>query len=341
MLAPNYLNYPSYPLSWAFGGMCRKIARYLQVDSTIGWLPAAEKACSSLTSKDVDVILATAPPFSTFSLAKRLSDRLGCPYVMDYRDLWSRNAHDPIPAATRKEGDLLASCAAVTTVSPFWASVMDHEFGVGNKLHVITNGWDPEEITEVVPRAFGHFAIVYAGIFYPPKRVISPIMAALRQLRSEQPTALPEWYFHYYGGQDDHVREEADRFQVTERVVVHGKVSRTEALSAVAGAGLTVIITSVGETDSDEDRGIVTGKIFETVGLRSRFLLIAPHNSDARKVAESTGLGTSFTGGDIHGVTSLLRTVMLQPTTPTAPPDTDYQWKSIAERVNKVLHLTL
>ena len=61
------------------------------------------------------------------------------------------------------------------------------------------------------------------------------------------------------------------------------------------GAGVAVVITSVVESATPEDNGMVTGKIFEAIGLGTPTLLIAPAGSDANVVAETTGLARSFT----------------------------------------------
>src|SRR5262245_43163140 len=39
---------------WIVGGICRQVARRLSIDRGIGWIKPAERACSHLTSKDVD-----------------------------------------------------------------------------------------------------------------------------------------------------------------------------------------------------------------------------------------------------------------------------------------------
>src|SRR5437867_4334315 len=148
-LAPDSLRCRNQGLSWVIGGVCRTTVRRLGIDYGIGWIRAAESACSTLTSGSVDIILATGPPFAAFTLAKRLSDRLGCPYVLDYRDPWTGNPHtDPPvrPAIAAKEARLLAGCAAVTIVSPSWGMTMESRFSISSKLHVITNGYDAEEL---------------------------------------------------------------------------------------------------------------------------------------------------------------------------------------------------
>src|SRR5688572_6951098 len=228
-LEPSQLKYRDEGIGWIVGGFCRRIARFLGVDNGIGWLHEAERAVASLTTGDVDVILASGPPFSSFTLAKRLSHRLGCPYVLDYRDPWTRVRHGKrrTPASIVKlEAELVESSLAITVVSQ---SLLNGRFC--SKAHVITNGFDPEEMASVRRHEFGHSAIVYTGSFSPPWIVIAPIMKALRRLLDESFRPTTDWRFHYYGPQGDYVQKEAMRFGVMEKVVVHGLVPRIEALA--------------------------------------------------------------------------------------------------------------
>ena len=154
------------------GGACRMIARRLDIEPHVGWSKEAERACSNLNPKDVDVILASGKPFVAFRVARSLSDRLGRPYVLDYRDPLTRNRfvdRSPQPATVREEASLLQDCAAVTIVSPSWAEDLDQRYGVGEKVHVLTNGYDPDEMAAVKPYDFGHCAFVLTGSFSHPK----------------------------------------------------------------------------------------------------------------------------------------------------------------------------
>jgi glycosyltransferase involved in cell wall biosynthesis len=338
-LAPEFRKCWNQGLGWLIGGICRTIARRLDVDSGVGWIRAAEQACATLTRDDVDVLLATGKPFAAFKLAKRLSERLHRPYVLDYRDPWTGNPHRARPAGpatVREEARLLADCAGVTIVSPSWREAMERRFGLGPKLHVITNGYDPEALADVKPYDFGHCAIVYTGNFYPPKRVISPVLAALKHLKDTTQGKGGQWYFHYYGGQGHRVREEAERFGVTEQVVLHGNVPRAEALAAVKGAGVTVVITSVAEGATMADRGIMTGKVFEALGLGTPILLVAPPGSDVETIAETTGLARRFTGNDVAGIAAFLAETVSGRA--IEPKNLDvYAWTNIARRLDAIL----
>jgi glycosyltransferase involved in cell wall biosynthesis len=336
------LNGPDRGVARLAGGLCRMTARRFDVDKGIGWIKAAEQACAGLRAEDVDIILASGPPFAGFSLARRLADRLGRPYVLDYRDPWTegngRDVRVDRPAAHRLEARLLESCAAVTTVSQSKAQALDRDFRVGDKVRVVTNGYDPEELGGVQPHDFGHFAIVYAGIFYPPKRVISPIMAAVKRLG--EIGSKKDFCFHYYGDYESHVREEAERFGVTQKVVLHGRVPRSQALSAERGAGAAVVITSVFDQAPLRDKGIVPGKIFELVGLNAPTLLISPPGSDAETILKSAGLGQAFQGGDVEGIARFLSDLMSGRIGRSKNTD-QYSWDNVGIRLDRVLREVL
>ncbi len=322
-----------------FDVACRTIARQFDIDRGVGWIPEVLAACAHLVPTDVDVILATGSPFASFSAAKQLADRLGRPFVLDYRDPWTvrpHAAHPPRPSLLRKEARLVQTCSAVTIVSESWAKALDARLGLGAKLHVVTNGYDAEELVDVQPQSFDHFAIAYAGGFYPPKRCISPLMAALRELKNRQDASLPEWRFHYYGSEADLVRDAARQADVLERVVFHGTVSRSTALAAVRGAGLAIVITSILEESSLEDQGIVPGKLFEAIGLGTPVLLIAPPDSNAGSIVETTGLARRFAGRDVAAMAAYLAEVMQgrapRPINPEA-----YTWTNIGRSLDTVL----
>jgi glycosyltransferase involved in cell wall biosynthesis len=336
-LAPDVLTCWNQGLGWFAGGICRKIARRLRLDNEIGWIKPATNACASLTATDVDVILATATPVSSFRLARSLSARLQRPFVLDYRDSWTANPHTIEPAhprTIREESGLLRDCSAVTVVSPSIGADLQARYHLDSKLHVLTNGYDPEEIVAVKPAKFSHFAIVYTGSFYPPKRPATPIMAALSILKER--LTDDAWYFHYYGAQENYVRQQAQRFGVLENVVLHGMVRRSQALAAVRGADVAIVVTSVEQEVSLEDNGILTGKVFEALGLGTPILLIAPSGSDVAAIVESSRGGRRYSGTDIAGIARFITTVAQNGCKERRNIDA-YSWKTISSKLDIVL----
>ena len=342
-LMPEQLNCWNRGLGWLAGGVCRQIARRLGIDRGSGWLKAAEQACARLTQSDVDLVLASAPPFSAFRLARRLAERLGRPYVLDYRDPWTENPYATgraRRAVIQEEARLLADCAAVTIVSRSWEVALEQRFGLGPKLHLVTNGYDPEDLADIVPYDFGHCALVYTGAFYPPKRVITPILAALKQVTAIQTETQSPWYFHYYGGYASHVYEEAKRCGVLGRVVLHGRVPRAEALAAIRGARVAVVITSVAAEATLADRGMVPAKVFEALGLGTPILLIAPPDSDIARFTEAVGVARRFIGSETAGIASFLAEVT-GGWTPELRRRDEYAWTNLGKQMDTILRTAL
>jgi glycosyltransferase involved in cell wall biosynthesis len=183
------MKYSNQGLSWLIGGCLRHGARQLKIEDRIGWYREAYRACANFRSPEVDVVLASAMPFGVLPLARRLARRIGCPYVLDYRDLWTVGNQHPHDKGVydsrrnrRQEAKTLRDCAALSVVSPSQAACLQTRFDVAAKTHVIPNGYDPIDFQGIDPIDFGHFAVVYCGNFYPPRGCVSPLLAALRRL---------------------------------------------------------------------------------------------------------------------------------------------------------------
>ena len=121
-----------------------------------------------------------------------------------------------------------------------------------------------------------------------------------------------------------------------DRVELHGRVPRTEALSAARGADLAVVITSVAEEAIIEDQGIVTGKVFEAMGMGVPILLIAPHGSDATEIVEGTGAGRRFSASDIELMSQYILSLARSARKPAGAHER-YSWPMLADQLNEIL----
>jgi glycosyltransferase involved in cell wall biosynthesis len=300
------------------------VARKLHLDSASGWIRPVMRSCAHLRPDDVDVILATGGPYSSFEIASRLARRLNRPYVMDYRDPWTW-PHRPAPTrVVGKERALLHGAAAAITVSASWTKLLADRFDLGSRVHTITNGYDPEDMAKVAPKRFDHFAIIYAGTFYPPRRVVTPLMLALEKLK-DHPV---RWSLHYYGLHQDHVAEEAGKLGLTSRVVIHGYVPRRESMAAMRGASVAVTISS----DND---GSIPAKLFELIALGAPILFIGPPQGDAAAICKETG-GAVFGSGDTEGIASFLASLMDGRKLQLRYGET-YSWPVLARKFERVL----
>lgn len=318
----------------------RRLLHWTQIDAHLFWYRRAEAAIAKRYRRgDVDVVMASVPPFGQIAVAERVAARLGCPFVIDYRDLWTMNPTHVVESPARHvraERRLTANAAAILTVSHSLAELLDQKFGVGAKVHVLHNGFDRAVLDGVQPARFDHFAIVYAGSFYFPNRTVHPLLRALARVHATSAIAR-DWKFHYYGTQDAHVLEVAAEVGLPrERVVCHGAVRRAEALAAVAGADLAAIITTTQREGTAGDRGIVTGKIFEAIGLRRPLLVIAPVNSDVEKIVDTAGLGIVMQGPETERIAEAIVGVANGNVIPPRNPEA-FDWAALAPRLSDVL----
>jgi glycosyltransferase involved in cell wall biosynthesis len=337
-LAPSRLRTWDRGLGWLVGGLFRRLARLCAVDTWSGWVPEVEKACRSLESSDVDVILASGAPFVSFSLADRLSRRLNCPFVLDYRDLWIGDPHllPANPADILLEQATVTRCAAAIAVSPSIAAVLERRYRIASKLHVLANGYDADEMSVIQPSHFGHFAFVYTGRLLPPLRTLAPFFGAMQRVAAVDSSLRGRWRLHYYGQDGKTLLEDADRYGLQGQVDIHGLVPRQEALGALKGAGLGLVVTSVASESTIEQRGVVTGKIFEAIGLRTPFLVVTPRQSDVEDIVETTGLGACFPAQDIAGMASFITSVMRGNTPPAKRPEA-YAWQTLGQGLDEIL----
>lgn len=318
-------------------GVARRLAYSCGVGTLSDWCSEAERVGERLRAGTYDAVLATGGPFQAFGVAARLARSFGCPYVLDYRDLWAGNPHDErLSDETQEdeEGQLLRRAAAVTVVSQSMAEFLATRFRLRAQPTIIPNGFDPDELRDVGKKEFGHFAIVYAGSFYVPKSTARPMMAAIRRLRELDGSCA--WRFHYYGTGEAHVRKTAREFDVEDRVEVHGIVPRARVLSAIRGAGAAMVVVSDHDVGDDADRGIVTGKVFEPIGLGTPVLVVAPAGSDVREIISTSGNGAAFVGSDVEGMAEYLAGLVKGHQIPPGRPDL-WSWPKVIEGMDAVL----
>jgi glycosyltransferase involved in cell wall biosynthesis len=287
-----------------------------------------------------DVILATGMPFGAFVLARLLSHRYRVPYVLDYRDPWSVNPYRETTQrgflAQQLERWVLARASKTIMVSDSQAIAQHDHFPQYPQPIVITNGFDPEQLRDVEERWSSGCALVYAGILYPGKRDLDPVFAAMARARTLANCPRLPIELHYYGPHSHLVRLAAKKHSVSDFVFCHGLVSRAEALSAIKSAQIAVVVTGMDDQATAAERGIMTGKIFEALGLGTRILLISPRDSDARQLLSDTQCGKAFCASEIDGIANWLVEHGSNPVLKSTPPER-CSWATLACTFDQVL----
>lgn len=284
--------------SRVLGGVVRRLARWIGVDPTTGWVQPAIEACRDIDRGGLDAIVASGPPFSAFEIGQQLSARTGAPLVLDYRDLWSLSPHPEFVLSNRSarvEPAVLKAASGLTVISEAMGRCMVEGFGFKKPVATVFNGFDPDEYAGIEAATFDGPSMVYAGRFYPPVRVVDPLLKAIRRVNEAGDSSKP-FLFHYYGGEGDYVMQAAAACGAVAWVRNHGRVSRREALAATKGASVVAVVTSVNETATSAEDGILTGKIFEALAFSRPVLTVCPQSAEIRRVLTESALGVGFTG---------------------------------------------
>ncbi len=100
------------------------------------------------------------------------------------------------------------------------------------------------------------------------------------------------------------------------------------------------MITSVAEQGDEQDRGVVTGKVFEAMGLRTPVLAVAPEGSDLEAILTLTGRGRRFTASAVPEMEEFLVGLMREGG-PRSAETPEFDWPSIGARLDDALREAL
>lgn len=186
-----------------------------------GWLRRCSAYLESANFKP-DLIIASFSPVGVFRVARKLSQRLGVPWVADFRDLWLQHLDDDF--ASRVKLSLqrrhLRSAAGVTVVTDGMIESARKQLDPLKKpIRAIYNGADPagqvapdekdQEAVAEFERIRSRYSIVltYPGTLYPEQLIerhlnvianyneSGPGTCAVVLIGGHDPAAYKEWPF--------------------------------------------------------------------------------------------------------------------------------------------------
>ena len=190
-----------------------------------------------------DVILSSSSPVSAHVAARRLSRRLGIPWVADLRDLWSDNHNYPF-AEVRKlidsgiEKRVLVDARTIVTVNQPWMGILAKKYG--QRVTTIENACK-FQLRENYIREPRKIRLSSLGPVYPGKHNLETLLYLLNDF---QKIANCRIYLDIYGDLDDSNRAIAKDFK--ENVVhvnFHNRVSHEESWKIQCKSDLLVLFT--------------------------------------------------------------------------------------------------
>ena len=260
-------------------------------DNRVGWFPGAARACSTLCENwRPDLVFASGPPFTALLAARRISRRLGVPWVAELRDRW---ADDPYGAWPRwrlgidqwLERRTLATARALVTVTEPWAEFYRRKYN--KPAATIYNGYDPLDflaLPETVPLPSGpHLQIGYTGGIYPGRRDPTPLFEALRLMGP-----LGERFRVVFVATDPaHVWPLAQCAQVRHLVEVRPALPYAQSLEFQQRSDVLLLM----QWNDPREQGNCPGKFFEYMASLRPILILGLQDGVPATIVRERGAG--------------------------------------------------
>jgi glycosyltransferase involved in cell wall biosynthesis len=296
----------------------RSFGRWISIpDAFISWVPFAVSLALKIRNKDaIDVVYATAPPFSNLIVATVLKKLTGLPVVYDFRDAWVSN-----PARKRKYPKLRRSLESLYESSVVrnadlilstTAGIVDdfrtrypHEAPA--KFALLTNGYDTEDLASASPpreAPSDRMRLVHTG-HLTAERSPRHFMQALGRLLQERPDAKHEIEVWFVGQNDPFLDGKRIEDYVTEyalesvvRLIQH--VPRAEAWRYQMSADILLLF--IGRVPEEQRLTYgVAGKVFDYMIAKKPVLGLAD-SGPVSQIIEETKIGEVIDPSDTESI---------------------------------------
>ncbi|MHA1304984.1 MAG: glycosyltransferase, partial [Candidatus Heimdallarchaeaceae archaeon] len=169
---------------------------------------AVKKGLDFLKNQQIDAIVATAPPYSTFVVGYELSKKLDLPLILDYRDPWGGNPFLKYPfqftekRAKRLEKKIIEQAGMIVTVGHDYAKLIAENNNISpSEFEIIYNGFFFEDIQfDEREKEKNKFTISFFGNFYLiQKPVVQTFLEALGDFIRKYNLGEKDIVFQYAG----------------------------------------------------------------------------------------------------------------------------------------------
>ena len=294
------VKFPSY--------LKQKIGRYVFSsiyipDRFIPWKKHALKLGRKIIKEnDIDVIWATAPPFTNFLVAKELSEEFDIPYVVDYRDTWIDNPFHYFPTAWHKKQHSILEESVVNTSEKIMVvsrhakelllkryKLLTHE-----DIIILPHGYDPEDFKveeEIKPDPL-YLTITHSGSFQDDR---SPkyLFKALRNFIKKNPDAKNKIRIKLVGLMRKSHMSLIRKYKLQDNINVTGYLPHDQAIKHLLASDILWLMLN--------DTIRTPGKLYEYFGANKPLLITAP-DGNMKELAKKSQAALTTDSKDVNGI---------------------------------------
>jgi glycosyltransferase involved in cell wall biosynthesis len=285
----------------------QKIARFIRgnffiPDSRKGWNDFAyKKAVKVLEKENIDTVITTSPPHSTQLIGLKLKETLNIKWIADLRDPWTDIYYYKSLLHTKwaKRKDLnyekgvIEKSDKIVVVSDSIKQLLINKSNLiqESKIHVIPNGFDEEDFSVSSTNKNNKFLLSYVGTItkdYP----LDSIKKSITNLNINLE----------FTGKADH----PTKHLLNEIAGFNNHVKHKESINLLLASDMLLLVIP----KIANNKGILTGKLFEYLGARKPILCIGPTDGDAAKIIQECKAGKTFDYSDENGIYEFIETCM-------------------------------
>ena len=280
------------------------------------WIrPALDATLASCARQRPHALWATGPPWSSFIVAQRAAQRIGVPYVLDFRTSWTivPSASEAIRPRWAQKRDqrllreLLSGAHAITFFYPaeaecFWRTYKE-ALDV-SRIHVIPNGFDGDIEPFAAPQT-DKFTILYTGTLSDYR--YDTFLEALANLKQRDPSRAERLAVRFVGETEPALLANIKSLNLSDIVstrspVTHGEVERLQRASHA--------LLMLERSPAHRGHELLAGaKLFGYLKAGRPILGVVPRGEAARILRE-VGVSTIADAGSVEAIGAALETLL-------------------------------
>jgi glycosyltransferase involved in cell wall biosynthesis len=279
-------------------------------DAKIGWKHyAIKKGLEIIKNENIDLIFTTSPPQTVALIGKALAKQTNIKWVADFRDPWleivyyqtiKRNSIS-VKIDSSLERKVLTKADGIVTISNDMIRLFESKVDAQN-YHLIPNGFDEADFENIEENKNEKFTIAYTGTI-SKDRVPYMLFAALKKLIEKD--GIKNIRLNFAGRYCPEFTSAIETNNLSSIAEISGFVSHNESTKILQNADALLLVVD----DVPNNKGFLTGKLFEYMGTKRPIFAIGPVNGDANKLIVDSNSGVMVDYNDEEGAYKLLQQI--------------------------------
>lgn len=280
-------------------GLAERISVWLRgnlfiPDARKFWItPSIKYLLRYIPQNKINMVITTGPPHSLHLIGLKLKQQLNIKWLADFRDPWTNiDYYQDLKLtsyADKKHHNMEASVINNADVITVVGKTMKDEFEAAykKKIEVITNGYDEHDIPDGNISLDKKFSIAHIGSMTKTRNPES-LWQALRELVVEEKDFANHLQIELIGKADISVTESLTRNDLLKYFLKKDYLPHTQVTTAQQQAQVLLLVVN----RTKNQKGILTGKLFEYILAKRPILCMGPVDGDAAEIIKDTNAGS-------------------------------------------------